>query len=332
MSETLAALEFDRVLQLVAWFARSARGREVVMATLPLAGVGFSRSATSSGSSTLQAAGTDDLDPLLGASRSPAELQNSDSIIVRGAATHAQLDGTADHYLRARVAATSGCSPGAATPRSAAGSRRPQQHSPTAPRAPPARDRRATAGATPPPAPPFTLRRDALPAGGDRRPPGVAGLVLDARPAPRCSSSRSKWWENSTLPSDRRVAEEEDRSSPRSPPPCPAPDELWPETLSGLDDTGRVEFGRTAGLLSGAPVSGWPARALTRYRPALAPLRRRAGPPATPEIVPSISAFRARAGRAFRSNAGGKTVALSRLSLTALMVQRDSRLIALGVL
>ena len=35
MSETLAALEFDRVLRLVASFAHSARSREVVMATLP---------------------------------------------------------------------------------------------------------------------------------------------------------------------------------------------------------------------------------------------------------------------------------------------------------
>ena len=35
MSETLAALEFDRVLQLVASFARSTRGRETIMATLP---------------------------------------------------------------------------------------------------------------------------------------------------------------------------------------------------------------------------------------------------------------------------------------------------------
>ena len=359
MSETLAALEFDRVLQLVAWFARSARGREVVMATLPRFDLregslpfrrarDLQRFVDTAGSLALTA--IDDLEPLLGASRSPAELQELLRLVsfVRGAAaTRAQLDGASlgDDLalLREALPRLDGLlawceqrlGPGGEILDSAsaalAHARAARERHRRAIVEQLAEVRRRLA------LPPFTLRRDryCLPvATADRQ--ALPGLVLDASGTGVTvfiEPFEVVEFNNALAEATARVAEEEERIVAEiSAAFARRRDELLAagETLAELDAIqARVEFGRTVGAVLLEPA-GTDRLALHDARhplldPALAPLRADALGAAgnTREIVPLDFDFPERDRVVLLSgpNAGGKTVALKTLGLTALMVQ-----------
>jgi DNA mismatch repair protein MutS2 len=359
MSETLAALEFDRVLQLVASFARSARGRETVMTTLPRfdpreGSLPFRRArdlqrlVDTAGSLALT--GIDDLEPLLAESGSPADARELLRLVsfVRGAvATRAHLDGAA---LGADLALLRDALPrldgllAFCEQRLGPGGEILDSASPALAQARAGRERHRRAIVDQLAdvrrrfaLPPFTLRRDryCLPVPtADRQ--ALPGLLLDAS-----GTGATVFIEpfevvelnNALAEATARVAEEEERIlAELAAAFTRRRDELLATaaTLSELDATqARVHFGRAVGAALLEPA-GSDRLALQTARhplldPALAPLREAVLGAAgnTRPIVPLDFDFPEHERVVLLSgpNAGGKTVALKTLGLTALMVQ-----------
>jgi len=359
MSETLAALEFDRVLQLVASFACSARGREVVMATLPRfdpreGSLPFRRARDLQrlvdASGGLALTGIDDVEPLLAASGSPVELHDLVRLVsfVRGAVvTRAQLDtaqlGEDLALLREAVPRLDGLLAWCEQ-RLGPGGEILDSASPVLAQARAARERhrraivdRLTEVRRRLGLPPFTLRRDryCLPVPtADRQ--VLPGLLLDAS-----ASGATAFIEpfevvefnNALAEATARVAEEEERIVAEIAAAfARRRDELLiaAQALAELDATqARVQFGRAAGAALIEP-SGSDRLTLEAARhplldPALAPLREQVLGAAgnTRPIVPLDFDVPERERVVLLSgpNAGGKTVAIKTLGLTALMVQ-----------
>ena len=358
MSETLAALEFDRVLQLVASFARSTRGRETVMATLPRfdpreGSLPFrrvrdlQRFVDIAGALALD--GIDDLEPLLGGAAGPGDVVELVRLVsfVRGAvATRTQLDGEplGDDLARLRdeVPRLDGllawCDQ-----RLGPGGEILDSASPALAQARAARERHRRAIVDQLTElrrrlalPPFTLRRDryCLPVPTTER-QSLPGLLLDAS-----GTGATLFVEpfeiveanNALAEAGARVAAEEERVIAEIGAAfARRRDELLAAAvaLAELDATqARVHFGRAAGAALIGP-GGSDRLALLGARhplldPALAPLREAVLGAAgnTRPIVPLDLEFPERERVVLLSgpNAGGKTVALKTLGLTALMV------------